>query len=631
MASWIIVGMSGFDWLNIPINSSGASSPAPPVTFGGSNEQKEQGGLANRPHYVTKNEGRGVGKTRLLNEDEDDTSIPLSLKENELTLEEFKTYMRWYNDILARLNTRTVSLLDVFAFMANFRLPQWVKERISSIFAMIGSSINIGEFFALLRLIAHATCGRKPTRRLLKVHAPVPLPPSILNKKRPNDEELEDSQAASDNHGGNAKFTDGQKPNNQLDIEGFTQFMLTGERPEDGGRKFKKSRKTKSVKFSDQIVTDIHDTEPMAFLPPQAEEIDYNLPMNQLLDRLKQLNHADEEERRILEDMEPQINHFQNLNSVDAVSIDGVPEKIDPVNQHSQFLHPNAAGHNQPLGHHSPSPQRMPSPQKPMEQSVDPNQQHSSYNLSPQPSGQPMAPDLSDPLRMLEIFNPSPLDRQQHLMPMPPNHTGPPKVLSYNNSPGQNSMDDHQMKPLKPNITGPIDMSRKIGASSDPQEVPRISLQSLSDQLTGNTFSNTLQNSGASETDLLGHDMPMMNNNWTASPPVPMKRNRSVSSPISSGNNLHDNDIPSNLHASLGSPRGGLHTDTERVLPPPPPPSRKTISHPPPLPPKTPMEGQPATFRPELPPRSNSNTRILDDLKALQEEVDRIRDMTGGF
>lgn len=631
MVSWITVGMSGFDWLNIPISSSGASSPAPPVTFGGGNQQTDQGGLASRPHYVTKNRGRGLERTQPFEEEDDDTSIPLSLKESELTLEEFKTYMRWYNDILARLNTRTVSLSDVFAFLANFRLPQWTKERISGIFAMIRSSINIGEFFALLRLISHATCGRKPSRRLLKVQAPVPLPPSILNKKRPNDEEMEDSQAASDNHGGNTKSTDGQKSNNQLDIDSFTQFMLTGERPDDGGRKFKKSRKTKSVKFSDQIVTDIHDTEPMAFQSPQPEEIDYNLPMNQLLDKLKQLNHTDEEERRILEDMEPQINHFQNLNSVDAVSIDGVPEKIDPVNLHSQFLHPDAAGHNQPLGHHSPSPQRISSPQNLAEQSAVPNQQYSPYNLSPQPSGQPKAPDLSDPLRMLDLFNPTPLDRQ-HLMPMPPNHTGPPKVLSDNNPPGQNSMDDQQLRPLKPNITGPIDMSRKMGASPDPQNVPRVSLQFLSEQLTGNTMSNTIQNSGASGTGSLGYDMPVINNNLTAPPPVPMRRNRSVSSPIYSGNNLHESNVPSNLHASLGSSLGGMQSGSERVLPPPPPPpSRKTVLNPPPLPPKTPMNGQSATFRPELPPRENSNTRILDDLKALQEEVDKIRDMTGGF
>ena len=42
--------------------------------------------------------------------------IPLSLTAQELTLQESKTYMRWYSDILARTNSRTISIHDVYNF-----------------------------------------------------------------------------------------------------------------------------------------------------------------------------------------------------------------------------------------------------------------------------------------------------------------------------------------------------------------------------------------------------------------------------------------------------------------------------------------------------------------------------------
>ena len=58
-------------------------------------------------------------------------------------------------------------------------------------------------------------------------------------------------------------------------------------------------------------------------------------------------------------------------------------------------------------------------------------------------------------------------------------------------------------------------------------------------------------------------------------------------------------------------------------------------SPPPPLPPKVSLNGQIQEDGTSGMYANNSNNdstaNILDDLKALQEEVDKIRNMTGGF
>ena len=91
--------------------------------------------------------------------------------------------------------------------------------------------------FALLRLISHTLQGETPLRSLIKIKAPVPTPPSILSKRLQEEEETDQNQ----------------EPQQPLDIDGFTQFLLTGERPSSN----KRSKKSKSVKFSDEV--DVHD------------------------------------------------------------------------------------------------------------------------------------------------------------------------------------------------------------------------------------------------------------------------------------------------------------------------------------------------------------------------------------
>ncbi|CAK7905849.1 hypothetical protein CAAN1_14S03092 [[Candida] anglica] len=511
-----------------------------------------------------------------------ESSIPLSLQTHELTFQESKTYMRWYSDILARTNARTISMSDVYSFLSNFKISEASKEKINKIFVKNLRSINIGEFFALLRLISHTLNGQEPSRTLIKIQAPTPSPPSILSKKRHTEDDGEDDSPEADtvvpdtnNIMNNIGNNDPQKP---LDLDSFTQFMLTGERPEETQQKKRRSKKSKSVKFSDQIVTDIHDADSLTNSvsspspqPPQ-QDIDYSLPMDQLLGKIRQsqaVQPRDVEEEEILKSMETQINHFQNLNTVDMTTSE---------DYNRQLLRPNMTG----------------------------------------------------PAQMSQMFSPSP-EPQEEVGYLQPNMTGPA-----------------QMAKLQPNVTGPADMARLFQPNaSNENGNPTISLQSFSNQLTGNTLSNTVQNSrsfsqGSQNND--NYNRPM------APPPVPQnRRSRSsssptprVSSPLSSiytqpqpQQPMFEAPVPPPVPPrNVSSPQNG------RSQPPPPPPSRRrtastansTIS-PPPLPPKVSIHESPY----EQPPiytndnGNDSTSNLLTDLKALQDEVDKIRNMTGGF
>ena len=190
-------------------------------------------------------------------------------------------------------------------------------------------------------------------------------------------------------------------------------------------------------------------------------------------------------------------------------------------------------------------------------------------------------------------------------------------------------------EPLRPNVTGPADMARMFAPSKDSQTTTttnnnsndfndfitndnsynnslehnsaplppqtKVSLSAFTSQMTGQTMENTIQNSGSS----------------LLAPIPPPSRHRSASSPL-----------------------------PNKPVPPPPPPRRRIPA--PPLPIRTsPLNtteifSNTQTSAPPLPPKiavngnmystnNDSTANILDDLKALQEEVDKIRDLTGGF
>lgn len=667
---------SGFDWLNIkPTSNSESNSPAPPVSFGyNSNSDlnsKNNSGLFDRSNTANSYKYSNVladqlpysspsypnNQSNIGNYDDDEASIPLSLTAQELTLEESKTYMRWYSDILARTNSRTVSMNDVYSFLHNFKISDSIKDKLRKIFNKILHSINIGEFFALLRLISHALNGLEPSRRLIKIQTSVPTPPSILSKKRQSDDDDESSNNENDNDCLRADEKDESKP---LDLDSFTQFMLTGERPGEINHKKKKSKK---VKFSDQIVTDIHDSVVLnSPIPsPQPQQIDYSLPMDQLLGKINQSQSAqqpahqnDEEEREILKDMESQINHFQNLHSVDTASIDGVPANIHFHDGYSQdnLLAPNNTGPAQMARFFSPSPQ--PDQQQ--------QQQQQDY----------LKPNMTGPAQMARYFSPSPQPEQQNPQQqayLKPNMTGPAQISQmYNRGSIDNGNDENTSS--MPHVSDPSDMAKLFAPTgSDTESTPKISLQSFTNQMTGNTLSNTLQNSRVSDNGSPSKFGGSYNNRSLPPPPVPSnRRSRSASSPTPR-NSSPAYQLPTNNDLNyttnhLGTltnhsaplppvpPRSPLSNSTvngisnKRPVPPPPPPSRKrntstgtnniiSSSSPPPLPPKVSLNGQIQENDLSGIYANNSNNdstaNILDDLKALQEEVDKIRSMTGGF
>lgn len=505
-------------------------------------------------------------------------SIPLSLTAQDLTLEESKTYMRWYSDILARTYLRTISMADVYQFLANFRLAADAQEKINRIFLKIMNLINIGEFFALLRVVSHTLDGKEPSRALIRMQTVVPVPPLILLKKRQNDEDEDPNPVPA------------PEPAAPLDLDLFTQFMLTGERPEDRKKRLKK---LKSVKFSDQIVTDIHDV-----TPDLTSELDYLLPMDQLLSRIagrtltvpvvpQPVASPDPEEKEILKDMESQINHFRNLNSVDTMLVDGVPANI-----------------------------------------------HLQHTLSPN-RGLPqlLKPNMTGPAQMAQMgYQASQLEEANAYLNE--NNNGPYDSSGYTQSAQTPGL-------LQPNRTGPADMARM-----HPESTPTISLQSFTDQMT-DTYNNTASNAKIG----YGKDLPP--------PPIPaMRRARSMSQPnplyenYTNGNgNEYPNGYPASNSNSLEVLQDRLRLTSLSPAPPipprsplgrhppPPPPSRRrgsSLASPPPVHSIDAVMGP----TPPLPPKvlfyqnneeSSSTANILDDLKALQEEVDKIRDMTGGF
>lgn len=598
----------GFDWLNVPtqgsrissIDNSRSTSPAPNVSFtnmGNSDSTLASNvlptSLDNTLRYnnpladdiLQSHTNRFQQESTV---DSNELSIPLSLTTQELTLPESRTYIRWYSDILARTNARTISMSDVFTFLNNFKLDQKLKDDLTKLYSKTVMSINIGEFFALLRIISHCLNGHPFSRKLIKMSGPIPTPPSILRKKRLSDEGEDDLEDNIEEQNGSQPV----KANKPLDLDSFTQFMLTGERPDDKPNKRKK--KMKSVKFSDQIVTGVQEANENSIspVPSPSNELDLSLPMDQLLNRINGLNTGDNqqsgdaEEQQVLQDMGSQLNHFQNLNSVDTASIGGVPASI----------HLNA-----------------------------------SNNVS---SEQLLKPNMTGPAQMSQY-------------------------LQYQQQKGNEPEDDNdKYLPLKPNRTGPYDMVRMFSPNTQeqsqlqqqpneffteaPQIPPKISLQSFTNQMTGNTADNTAANSRVVSSPPFERPLP--------APPAPLsRRTRSLSSPT-----------PPPPPASRLSPL----TNGSRNAPPPPPPSRRrgvsasfspspNSTPQPSLPPKIPQYSNslqapdPQLFMPSQSQstqqdqnnvsnnpyltNNDSTANILDDLKQLQAEVDRIRDMTGGF
>lgn len=253
-----------------------------------------------------------------------DSIIPLSLTSEELTQPELKTYLRWYQNIQERKGTsKAVTLGDVFTFLHNFKIPDHIQQKINESFSRTSTVINIGQFFAILRLLGHFLSGKPLKIALIKEPAPIPQPISILNKKR---KEVEIEEVVDENP---------NEPKKKLDIDSFTEFILTGERPVT--KKFKRNT-GKNVKFSDVVHFSSPDDDKLHEPPsnhsvfaPGLPQLPIDLPssVNQIFGKIKD---ASTIPRKV-------ITHLPNpLTATPNQNFEKILANVGPVENEEEML-----------------------------------------------------------------------------------------------------------------------------------------------------------------------------------------------------------------------------------------------------------------------------------------------------
>ncbi|SCU96366.1 LAMI_0F06304g1_1 [Lachancea mirantina] len=388
-----------YDWLNVPgivINNEDSNlgaQPPPMVSFNfGEREHTSNANNAynNQPklqHGIRTNSGssvsadninrypetllstqpgherRSASETELSKyaETQEDLQVPLSLSRSQLTKEEIRTYLRWYNYIASRKGSKLISLEDVFRFLSNFPLNEIIKTRIEHIFKSCRGALNIGRFFAVLRLVSRAlTKGVLPTRSMLRESAPIPKPKSILAQG--NNEVYEEVD----------ETPRGEKP--EIDFDSFAALLLTGQKKKRLRRRIiNYDKRSKSVRFSDKLVTFQDEMVKPEFVanheaavngedeghdddPSEGAPLDLSLPMDQLLKKIasrKKKNDAlveklpseqepeTQEEREVLEGMKESLNHFHQIQNVDNVSRSGITAQINNAQATANHLNVN--------------------------------------------------------------------------------------------------------------------------------------------------------------------------------------------------------------------------------------------------------------------------------------------------
>lgn len=487
----------------------------------------------------------------------DDPTVPLTLRADQLTAAEAKTYLRWYNDIVVRRGTNIIRMEDVFNFLRNFEITAQTKHLLARIFKEV-TSLNVGTFFALLRVISHTLLGQQPMRKFILSPAPIPKPKSILSAKRVQDVEEEEEE-------------DEPRPKDKFDLDSFTQMLMTGETP-----KKKKKVGRRRIKFSDQV-----SVEPAMPKPVEPVKIDLSLPMDQLLKTMP--HHAHNETPTIVVNEEEELkdmhmDRFQNIKNVDSALIHGTPSNIPSIFFDEMNNSPGM---------------------------VSPQMEYP----------EPLAPSHTGPVRL-----------------MSPSHTGPVAFPSMMNGYISPNYEVNPSQALAPTMTGSLSSSmRNTQATSSPQNgatlappaPPQRRLRSSSSPnpvehatVTLEQFANATMPSQAPQQQYQPH------NTLPPPPPPPPQR-------IASPNRIASPSAP----APPPSRRRGVSH------PPPVPPGRSTPSpsfqqqqqypqqhqyeQPPALPPKTPLNGY-SPYGQNNANGSGSAVDILDNLKALQNEVDRM-------
>lgn len=272
----------------------------------------------------------------------EDLQVPLSLSQVQLSHEEMRTYLRWYKYITTRTHGKLVRLNDVFKFLNNFDISEKLKERIFTIFRTCKNALNIGQFFAVLRLISLAVCRSiLPTRRMILEKAAVPKPKPILNSQTDGEvyEEVDEEKEESNQNKGD---------DSKVDFDSFTSLLLTGKSTRKRiRRKIKNAAyRNKKVRFSEHITfqeplqentndSGINDKKTDDNNLSEDGPLDLSLPMDQLLKLMAERKKRNtsliseipseqqetEEEREELKDMQDSLSHFKQIRGPDSVSL----------------------------------------------------------------------------------------------------------------------------------------------------------------------------------------------------------------------------------------------------------------------------------------------------------------------
>ena len=331
------------------------------------------------------------GQDEEYHETPEDLKVPLSLSQTQLTREELKTYLRWYKCITLRTHSKLVRLQDVFAFLSNFPITDRIKKRIQFIFRSCKNALNIGQFFAVLRLISRALAGQNadgsggavlPSRRMLLEKAPIPQPRSILSSESNREvyEEVDvDDEGDDDGNlgGGRSGQVDGKGSGAKgVDFDSFTSLLLTGKTTRKQVRRkiLNEAYRNKKVRFSDHVTfqdpipfeeesgsttagnagmniatsavgnnnNNSNESDAASSAASQGP-LDLSLPMDQLLKLLeKRKNNSalvstlpseqteTEEEREELKDMQDSLSHFKQIQAVDSVAVVGAGYGFPP-------------------------------------------------------------------------------------------------------------------------------------------------------------------------------------------------------------------------------------------------------------------------------------------------------------
>ncbi|QLQ81688.1 hypothetical protein HG537_0F04490 [Torulaspora globosa] len=618
-----------FDWLNVPGLSSDegnvtveqAGQMAPPnvsfdfgvgssmsfnaeQTANGSNQVFSSNGNGsgqrqalpneqskNRQNEMVQNQQNGIYKTPKVQleadteyrETPDELRVPLSLSRSQLTHEEVRTYLRWYNYITSRTHSKLVRLTDVFRFLSNFNISEQLKERIAMIFRTCKNALNIGQFFAVIRLVSKALIENKmPNRKMILEKAPIPKPRSILSCNAGEEVYEEVDEEPDDVNGG------------KVDFDSFASLLLTGKsvRKRIRRRIAVVSDKNKRVRFSDHLTfqeapsSDGVDqkNEDAIENNEESDKLDLSLPMDQLLKRMakrKEKNSAlvssmpndqqeTEEEREVLEEMKDSLSHFKQIQTVDFASMapGNVPSIVvdsSKANNESQTtsqvltpLKPTSTGSANYLfrQHYQPQESQVnnQAPLLPLKPTATgsanylmrnhvPSLQHEASGSSPTATG-------SSPISGLQSLKPTATGSGNHLMKQQfnqqftqsTNNSNAPNDIHGRSSPlytGQLSPDPHLQAP-QPSVSLQQQLSPQITPQQQQQQ-QQHSLFSVSNP-AGSYFQSLLShspspnpsssnlpamNSGSPYRDMLPNQVPTSqsratyNSGYQYSSPVP--------------------------------------------------------------------------------------------------------------